>query len=110
MELNEHTLRFIQLRAQAWHEERFPHANASNVALKLCEEAGEVASAINGTFGALSATGKGDVGDEVADVFIAGLVLLGRWFPDCNITTRIIMKLNKLEEVGAHPASLLGGE
>ena len=106
--MNIPALRPLQLRARAWHEERFPDAQMEHVALKLCEEAGEVARAVNGVAGRNSATGGGDVGDEVADVFIAALVLLARWFPEADIATRISIKLHRLETPGEHRASLAG--
>jgi hypothetical protein len=61
----------LQRRVTAWHEVRFPLAQVTNVALKLAEECGEVASAVNAAVGVNSATGKGDVPSELADVVIA---------------------------------------
>ena len=52
------------------------------VALKTCEEVGELASAVLGLVGTNSATtGKGDVAGEAADVVICIMVLLDRWYP-----------------------------
>ena len=98
----------LQNRIVKWHEIRFPDAQMEHVALKLCEEVGEVARAINGVAGQNSATGGGNVEQEVADVFISALVLLGRWFPDVNIELEIYRKLVILETPGSHRASTIG--
>jgi NTP pyrophosphatase (non-canonical NTP hydrolase) len=95
----------IEKRIKEWHEARFPNAHMENVALKMAEEVGEVASAINALVGRNSATGKGEVGPEVADVIIAAVVLISRWFPEVDIEREVRMKLEKLEKKGAHPAS-----
>ena len=98
----------LQSRAVTWHKQRFPNAELAHVGLKLCEESGEVASAINGLVGTASATGKGDVLDESADVLISLMVILGRWRFDsfeslCDAAER---KLDILLTPGAHPASI----
>ncbi len=96
----------IQDRSCAWNRERFPEAAIEHVALKICEEAGEVARAVLGVAGLNSATGRGDVGAEIADVFISSLVLLGRWFPEIDIYAEIDAKLTALETPGQHRGSL----
>ncbi len=101
-------LKSLQDRLCAWHNERFPDAQMEHVALKVCEEAGEVARAVLGVAGSKSATGYGNVGDEVADVFITGLVLLGRWFPDVDVCAHTNAKLIILETPGLHRASRRG--
>ena len=98
----------LQTLAVNWHKQKFPDAKLEHVGLKLCEESGEVASAINGLVGTASATGKGYVLDESADVLIALLVILGRWRFDsmeslCDAAER---KLEILLTPGAHPASI----
>lgn len=94
--------------AVCWHKARFPNARMEHVALKLCEEAGEVARAVNGEAGMNSATSGGDVGAEAADVAIVLLVLLGRWFPDRVLTDEVERKLLiLLDPNGGHPACAL---
>lgn len=94
-------------RIIAWHEARFPAAQREHVALKLCSEAGEVADAINGEVGTTSATGKGNVGEEAADVFIALTVLLGRWYPGVDLMAEVAKKVLILETPGAHKSASL---
>lgn len=98
----------IEKRATDWHRVRFPEAQMEHVALKVCEEAGEVAKAINGVSGMNSATGGGEVGAEAADVIVSLVVLLGRWFPYVSLAAEIDKKLTMLETPGAHRASLEG--
>ena len=86
----------LQARLVEWHEKRFPDADPTKVALKLNEEAGEVASAVLALLGRDSATGKGDVAEECGDVLIAVLVLLGRWFPHINVVASATAKLDLL--------------
>lgn len=96
-------------RIVEWHEARFPAAQMEHVALKVCEEAGEVAKAINGVAGADSATGIGDVGGEAADVMIALSVLLGRWFPEIDLDVEVEQKLAVLTDPNSgHPAASRG--
>lgn len=97
----------FQNKAVLWHKERFPNAQMSFVALKTCEEAGEVARAVNGLQGNLCATGGGSVPEEAADVVITLLVLLGRWFPNHDLLHEVQSKLNILTDPSSnHPASL----
>jgi len=78
-----------------------------HVALKTCEEAGEVARAINGVLGRNMATGGGDVGGESADVLITLLVLLGRWFPAVDLIGEVRAKLAILvDPTSGHAAAL----
>jgi len=74
-------LRSLQNRVGDWHRQRFPAAEMEYVALKTCEEVGELASAVLGLVGTNSAIGKGDVAGEAADVVICIMVLLDRWYP-----------------------------
>lgn len=83
----------LQAAVVSWHERRFPDAQMEHVALKTCEEAGEVARAINGVIGKNSATRRGEVGKEAADVLITLYVLLGRWFPDVDLDGEVAKKL-----------------
>lgn len=86
----------LQQEIADWHEARFPEAQMEHVALKVCEEAGEVAKAINGVVGSNSATGGGDVAGECADVLISMLALLGRWFPDVDLVHEAWQKVGIL--------------
>lgn len=74
------SMKDLQDRAVDWHIKRFPDAEAVHVALKMCEEAGEVCRALNGELGRNSATGYGDVCAEAADVIISTMVLVGRYY------------------------------
>jgi NTP pyrophosphatase (non-canonical NTP hydrolase) len=102
-------MRGLQRQIGEWHRARFPEAGREHVALKLCEEAGEVARAINGDCGKNSATGYGATPQEVADVIIAALVLMDRWYSEYDLTTLIENKLEALTTPGAHRASLIEG-
>lgn len=93
-------------KACAWHRLRFPRAGREHVAMKLGSEAGEVLDAVLGEVGVNSATGKGVVVEELADVLIAVLVLFGRWYPEIDPLTLVEKKLNILLTPGKHPASL----
>lgn len=95
----------IQARAVEWHTKRFPAFVAERVALKLCEEAGEVGRAVNDMHPD-SATGRGDVPSEAGDVLIALLVLLGRWFPDADLLVEAERKLDILTDCDSgHPSA-----
>lgn len=91
----------LQSDAVAWHTDRFPAASAIHVTLKLCEETGEVASAINA--GCEWNTGgepRGDVVGELADVVICCLIIAGRYY-DSDISATVATKLAVLN----NPAS-----
>jgi hypothetical protein len=91
-----------------WHRERFPMAEMEHVALKACEEVGEVAKAVNGVAGMNSAAGGGDVGAEAADVVITLLVLLGRWFPHVDLVGEVQARLAILTDpTSGHPAATI---
>lgn len=94
-------------RARAWHEQRFPNAKPEHVTLKACSEMGEVADAINALVGTASATGKGDVGEESADVMISLMVLIERWYPEIDVMHEVAAKLTILETPGAHKSASL---
>lgn len=97
----------LQAAIVLWHEQRFPRAEMVHVALKTCEEAGEVARAINGVVGMNSATGRGEVGKEAADVLITLFVLLGRWFPEVDLLAEVRTKLAILiDPMSGHLASI----
>lgn len=97
----------LQDEIVAWHVRRFPDAQMEHVALKSSEEVGEVASAINAVVGFNSATGKGDVPSEAADVVISLMVLLGRWFPAFDLLEEVQKKLTILTDRNSgHRAAL----
>lgn len=77
----------LQAAIAAYHRRRFPLAKPEHVALKLAEEAGELASAVNGMV-SQDDYGKGDVVAEAVDVAIVLLSLVGRVVPrpgpDCR--------------------------
>jgi NTP pyrophosphatase (non-canonical NTP hydrolase) len=98
----------LQVRLVAWHSSRFPEAGPEHVALKLCEEAGEVGRNVNSYAEVNDAHGYeiGSVQAECADTLIAMLVLLGRWFPDGSLLEWLEQKVEILETPGAHRASV----
>lgn len=100
----------LQYRAYLWHCKRFPEAKMEHVTLKLSEETGEVAKAVNGISGFNSTTGSGDVGEESADVLICVFVLLSRWFPEVDLLRELNNKLTILETPGQHRASTIHEE
>lgn len=57
----------------AWHRERFPNASATLIALKACEEMGEVAAVV------VKAEGSERLVEEVGDVLNVLAVLLARY-------------------------------
>jgi NTP pyrophosphatase (non-canonical NTP hydrolase) len=65
----------FQRQVVTWHVGRFPDATREQVALKACEEVGEVARAING---------RGDLVTEAADAVICLMALVGR-FSDVDL-------------------------
>lgn len=85
-------------RVTAWHRARFPEATREHVVLKVCSEAGELADALLGKVGRVTASGSGDVPEEAADVAIALLALLGRWYPGVDLTVLVERKLSTLED------------
>ncbi len=104
----------LQAAVTLWQAQRFPLARMEHVALKACEEVGELASAILGHCAINSATGSGDVatgsGDvaaEAADVVICLYALLGRWFPDVNLEDEIRAKLDVLTDPASGHRSAL---
>jgi hypothetical protein len=94
-------------RARAWHEERFPAAKPEHVTLKGCSEMGEVADAVLALVGTASATGKGTLGEEAADVLISLMVLIERWHPEIDVLYEVGAKLLILETPGAHKSASL---
>ncbi|MDQ2729780.1 MAG: hypothetical protein M3Y91_18405, partial [Actinomycetota bacterium] len=77
----------LQQRAAAWHRQVAPRSSAVLVALKGCEEVGEVARAFHG---------RGSVADEAADVVLAMMVLVGRWYPDRDLLAVAEEKLDRM--------------
>ena len=102
------SLEDLQVRIVAWHSARFPDAGPEHVALKICEEAGEVGRAVNSYLEVNDAHDydEGSVQSECADTLIASLVLLGRWFPEGGSLLQLLeRKVTILETPGAHRAS-----
>jgi len=91
----------------SWHRARFPQAQLVHVALKLAEESGEVASAVNSLEG--GDYGDGDVMAELADVVICAMVIAGRWFPEADILAAVATKLDVLTNpASGHRSALVG--
>lgn len=101
----------LQHRAAVWHRGRFPDAAVEHVALKAMSELGEVADALMADARVNAARVDGDdetdVVAEAADVVIALLVMLGRWYPHRNLFREVLTKLVVLETPGAHPSARL---
>lgn len=73
-----------------------------HVALKLAEEAGELASAVNG-YVSEGDYGKGDVMAEAVDVALVLFALVGRWFPGRDLLTETKARLAVfLDPAGGH--------
>lgn len=70
----------IQLRAGAWRMARYPDSIEEGVLAKLVEEVGELARAVIGRLE--ERPGRGDVGQEAAQVLLVMCSLFGRWYPD----------------------------
>lgn len=91
-----------------WHRRRFPDATIEQVGLKLAEEAGEVAEAINAVIGGNSSrtAKKSDIIEEAADVVIVAMVLLER-FAQADLLDAVSVKFAVLTDPnGGHPAAL----
>lgn len=72
------SLKEIGRKARDWQDKNF---NTSKVkgALALCEEAGEVARAVNKEDDGIRPETRGDVGDEIGDVLLAATALANRY-------------------------------
>jgi len=97
----------LQAAIAAYHVQRFPNAQVEHVALKLAEEGGEVASAVNdhvseGDFG------KGDVVAEAVHTAFSLLALVGRWFPERDLLAEVEARLARnMDPNGGHRSCLL---
>lgn len=95
----------LQQRSGLWHRERFPYVRPDNIALKIAEEAGELCSAVNGSIN--PSYGKGDVGGEAADVVLAVMALIDRFYPWVDLGAEIEKKYAVLiDRTSSHPSSL----
>lgn len=84
----------IQEAVANWHIDRFPEAEAHHVMIKAMEELGEVASALNGDLAKNDGRSRdGSVPNEVGDVMICLMVLLGRWYPGYDVIEEVGKKL-----------------
>ncbi len=94
---NSMELEALASMAVAWHRQRFPAAGPQHVALKAVAEFGELLDAI------LPADlgGKGNIGEEAADVLLTLLVLVGRFYPSVDLLAEVRAKLAIL----ANPAA-----
>ena len=74
----------MQAEVSTWHRREFPEVSLSDITLKLCEEAGEVARCV-GSISAGARVDRGEVDwpaileDEAADVLVALLALADRY-------------------------------
>lgn len=101
------SLREIQQKVVDWHEQRFSDPKPWFMTMKIQEELGELASAVNALYGTKSATGSGDVAGEAADVLITLLALLGVAFPEIDLESEVDAKLAILNDKNStHRASL----
>lgn len=92
----------LQEAIAAYHVQRFPDARMEHVALKLTEEAGETASAVNGHISG-GDYGKGDIVGEAADAVFVALALVGRWFPDRDLLAEVEARLvRNMDPNGGH--------
>lgn len=100
---NSMELEALASMAVAWHRQRFPAASAHHIALKAAAEMGELLDAV------LPADlgGKGDVGEEAADVLICLFALVGRFYPAVDLLAEVRAKLAILANPDSgHPSAL----
>jgi hypothetical protein len=93
----------------AYHVQRFPTAGPVNVALKIAEEAGELASAVNGYVSG-GDFGKGDVVYEAVDTLLAIRALLGRWFPDVDPDAEVEARIALFQDPNGGHWSCIGAK
>ncbi len=67
----------LQSEIGAWHRLAFPDAHPEHIALKLCEEAGEVARCVNALVGMARPNGTPLI-EELAQVVLVALALADR--------------------------------
>jgi NTP pyrophosphatase (non-canonical NTP hydrolase) len=85
---------YLQKAVADWHTNRFPEAEPYHVMIKAMEELGEVASALNGDLAKNDGRSReGSVPNEVGDVIICLMVLLGRWYPEHDALLEVMDKL-----------------
>lgn len=90
------TLADLQARCAAWTEDRFPNDSPDRRMAKLLEEAGEFSRAVIGRLEGRA--GRGDIGQEAAQVVLVVASTLGRWFPEYDLLTELA---REMERVGA---------
>jgi len=89
----------LQKRCGEWHAKRFPTAKAWQVGLKLGEEFGELAEALNHDLDPdYIGDKKTSVIDECADVTIVMMVLLERYCSGTDLLKAVERKLAKLND------------
>ena len=85
-----------------WHTQRFPDAIVFEVTTKACEELGEcVAEVLTDKATAMNLKEvplMTNAPAEAADVVIALMVLLGRWYPGYDLMDEVRQKMNKLTD------------
>src|ERR1700730_2741880 len=96
----------LQDAIAAYHRLRFPDCTVEQITLKLAEEAGEGASAVNGMVSD-GDYGKGDPVGEAADSVFVHLALVGRFFPDRDLMAEVEARLARnMDPNGGHRSCL----
>lgn len=85
----------IQKLCGKWHEQKFPLATDIEVALKSCEEMGEVAQEVLGDSSNNSFPERGGhTPEEAADVAICLFILLERYYPGRDLLEEVQKKMD----------------
>lgn len=92
----------LQQLATKWHTQRFPDAIIYEVTTKTAEELGECAAEVLIDFSSHMNLKEKPVDTnapaEAADVVLALMVLLGRWYPGYDLIEEVAKKLDKLTD------------
>jgi len=77
-----------------WHAAKFPNVDRYQVLAKLTEEVGELARAVIAEDE--GRPGRGDPRIEAAQVAVVLCALIGRWWPDFDLTLGVRAELARL--------------
>lgn len=98
----------LQNKIGGWHRARFPYANPNVVILRAMSELGELADALNAMAPDDVTNGTaGNPAEEAADVVIAMMVFVDRWYWKTDLLELVENKLAKLVDVHSGHRSAL---